>query len=162
MTDIFNALHKTRRKGVGIVECLVLIIVLGVTLGAVFTTMAWAQKSYTFSKQDKESREILFNWAQTFESLWPTETFMADHSTWDAQARLSIENVGRRLGTWDSTRERARIGGYYVTATPVMPSGGSMGLNIVIRASGKDLVKLMRRYNVYSTDTVSDDVLVGG
>ena len=143
-------------------EVIFLLIVLSITLGAVFSTMAWAARSYTFGKQDKQSREVFFSWVQTFESMWPTQAYRANPASWSSEARRQIEEVGKTLGTWDAARSRALIGAYSVTVTPTAPSVGKINLTITIQAGNKTMVELTRSYNIYSHDTVSDDVLVQG
>ena len=157
-----------KRKGVSIVECVILIIVLVVAIGAIFETTALAQRNYTSTKLERDSRNVLFNWVQTFESLWPPDG-MNPHNAADASgaALVCIEQVGNMLGTYSASERLTRIGALTVVATPSAPVGGSMGLNIVIRGSGSSrrsspLLNLTRVYNLYTTETVSDDVLVGG
>ena len=156
---------KTKRKGLSLVECIILMIVLVVTLGAIFTTMAWAQKSYVFSKQDKDSRELLFNWVQTFESLWPPEvpdgTDLKDPVFLTNSANEIIDEVFAILGGNPANRV---IKGFTVNTTPTLDiPTGKIDLRIVVRAGspGKTLVEVTRHYNLYTTDTVSDDVLSG-
>ena len=161
MRTVMKATAK-RREGVSLVEVIFLLIVLSITLGAVFSTMAWAARSYAFGKQDKQSREVLFSWVQTFESMWPTAAYRANPGSWSSEARGQIQEVGRMMGTWDGASNGARIGGYLVTATPSAPSTGKMDLTITISTGNKTWVEIRRSYNVYSCDTVSDDVLVRG
>jgi len=158
-----------RRKGVSLIEVMILIIVLMVTLGAVFSTMAWANKTYTFGRQDKESRELLFRWVQIFESMWPPTP--ADDPLWQqpstipaatltSTAQGRIQRVGNTLGDNSATTNTATIGAYTVTAIPVASGAGTVDITITIRSHGKTLVRdLVRNYNIYTTDTVSDDVI---
>jgi hypothetical protein len=155
MSDVFEDLssHPTtgKRKGIGIVECLILMVVVGVTFGAIFSTMAWATRSYAFSRQDKESRELLFSWIQTFESLWPDAFSDVDDA---------IEAASNMLGgTW--TGGRAQIGGYTLTALDSGLSEGHLELHVTIAVNDtrKTLVDLRRRYNAFSNETVSDDAV---
>jgi hypothetical protein len=134
-----------------IVECLILMIVVGVTFGAIFSTMGWATKSYAFGKQDKESRELLFSWVQTFESLWPNAY---------SDENYAIEAVSKMLGgTW--TGSEARIGGFILTVVNRGFVDGRLELDIAIRTgdSKKNLVNVRRNYNSFSNETVSDDAV---
>jgi hypothetical protein len=135
----------------GIAECLILMIVVGITFGAIFSTMAWATKSYVFSKQDKDSRELLFSWIQTFESLWPDAYSDVDEAIKTASVMLG--------GTW--ANNKAQIGGFTLTAAEVGLSGGNLELHVTIQAedSKKALVDLRRNYNAFSNETVSDDAV---
>jgi hypothetical protein len=152
--DVFNVTVQTRRKrkGMGIMECLILMIVVGLTFGAMFTTMAWATRSYASGKQDQESRELLFSWIQTFESLWPN----AYGGDVDGAIRAASNMLG---GTWSNGE--ARIGGFTLTAVDAGLSGGNLELRVTIRASDskKTLVDLRRNYNAFSNETVSDDAV---
>ena len=153
---------NVKRKGVSLIEVIILLIVLGVTLGAVFTTMAWGSKSYIFNKQDKESRELLFSWAQTFESLWPTdETNSNDASSLTSTANEQAQETTRRLGG-NVTGTRMRIKGYDIAARPTATNNGKIDLLITISTDQKAVVNLTRSYNIYTTETVSDDVLTNG
>jgi hypothetical protein len=134
------------------VECLILIIIVGITFGAIFTTIAVATKSYAFSKQDKDSRELLFSWIQTFESLWPN-TYSDDV---DGAIKAASIMLG---GTW--TGSEARIRSFTLRATNAGLSGGNLELRVKIWAgdSRKPLVDLTRNYNAFSNETVSDDAV---
>jgi hypothetical protein len=149
----------------GIMECLILIVVVGLTFGAIFSTMAWATKSYVFSKQDKESRELLFSWIQTFESLWPGDYDVdpdVDYPPGEVPGLDDAAEVASNIlgGTWvgGETRE-ARIGGFTLTAVDSGTSGGRLELRVAIQTGDtkKTLVDLRRNYNAFSNDTVSDD-----
>jgi hypothetical protein len=159
-TDIFvflvprAAARARKRKGMSIVEALLLIVVVGITFGAIFSTMAWAAKNYAFSKQDKGSRELLFSWVQTFESLWPGAY---------ADAADAAEKASEMLGgTW--ANGTARIGSFTLTAQDQGVTDGALKLEVAIRLgeSGKEMLKLTRFYNAFSNETVSDDALEGG
>ena len=178
-----------KRKGVSLVESLILIIVLLVTMGAIFATMVESQRSYAFHKQDRESREVLFAWVQAFESIWPPddpaipaqdredpeypswEWFDEWQAYWRANWRTllgrQVEKAGGELGEWDPVGNVARINGFVVRvepATDLNVLNGRIDLSIDIRAGagGRNApspVNILRSFNIYSSDTVSDDVL---
>ena len=157
-------MFNSKRKGLSLVECIILIIVTLVTLGAIFATMGLAHKNYAAGKLDRDSREVLFSWIQTFESLWPTPAIMNNpanvhnESLLQAEANSIIQQTGSMLGTYASGV--TTIGSFTVEAEPGALSNGSMVLHIEISGGGKKIVDLFRRYNVYTTETVSDDILV--
>jgi hypothetical protein len=139
----------------GIVECLILIVVVGITFGAIFTTMAAATRSYAFSKQDKESRELLFSWIQTFEALWPGTYSVPKDKVDDA-----IEKTSNMLGgTWSGGKTHIR--GYILTVADAEVDDGKLTLHVTIQGgdSRKALVDLTRIYNAFSNETVSDDAV---
>jgi hypothetical protein len=159
-TDVFDDLslcsitpRAKKRKGLSITESLILIVVVGLTFGAIFTIMSWSTKSYAFSKQDKGSRELLFNWAQTFESLWP--------GVYGVNVNGAIEEAAKRLDGTYVANGVARIGSFTLTAENAGLSDGVLKLNVTIRAVGseKKLVDLERSYNAFSNETVSDDTV---
>jgi len=158
MPDVFKVtFHKTRRKGVGIIECIILMIIVGVTFGAIFTTMAWSQGSYIFSKQDKVSRELFFSWVQAFESTWSPERKDTD-TVKMTKATSAIEAVARALnGTYSG--ETAYIGSFIVRVSLGSINNGTLPLRINIRSGGKTLVDLERSFNAFSNETVSDDAI---
>jgi hypothetical protein len=136
----------------GITECLILMVVVGVTFGAIFSVMAAATRSYAFSKQDKDSRELFFSWVQTFESLWPDVYDDPDDAIEAAAPMFG--------GTW--VDGKARIGGFILKADNLGLSDGKLVLRITIQAgdSGKTLVDLKNSYNSFSNETVSDDAVL--
>jgi len=161
MLDDFQVMfYKTRRKGIGIVECLILMLILGVAFSAIFITMGWAQRSHATSRHDRESRELLFSWVDVFESLWQP-------SIEDTPAELinkgnrAVEDVAIVMnGT--SNNGVAQIGAFTVRATPTV-NDGRLVLGITISSAGRRApwVVLERSFNVFCNDTVSDDVVTG-
>jgi hypothetical protein len=159
-----------RRKGVSLVESLVLIIVVAFTLGAIFSTMWWASTTYIFGRQDSESRQVLFAWHQTFEALWPPEDFpipapgepMLTPGFIQDEARRQIRAAGIILGDNNATDRRAQVGGYTVDAVPTAPPGtGMVEITITVSAGDRAVVRnLVRRFNIFNSETVSDDAII--
>jgi hypothetical protein len=149
-----NGLFTLRaREGVTIAECIILVVVVSVALGGLFTTMTWANNTYTFSKQDMGARGLLFSWVQGFESRWK------DPMNVDDTAKDVTQSMG---GTWNSGK--GTIGTLTLTASEVARGNGRMKLRIAIfggqsRKDNKDgkILDLERSFNLYSNDTVSDD-----
>lgn len=168
MPDVFKAmLHKGRRKGISVIECIILMIIVGVAFGAIFTTAAWAQRSYTSSKQGKASRELLFSWVQKFESLWSPspgdipaklyeDAMIASESVAEMMNGSSPTGSGIGIGAYRETR----INGFTVRATNRgLRDERLLVLEINISTGNKTWVNLQRGYNRYSNETVSDDVV---
>lgn len=160
-----------RRKGVSLVEAMILILVLALTMGAMFATMAWASRTHAFGRQGTESRQVLFAWLQTFESVWPPNNLWPPFDPNDPvpappppgtiiqRADEQIVIVGNMLGTWDAPSGRALIGSYTVQAVPAAQAGdGLMTLAITVRAGNRELVTLNRSFNIFSSDAVMDVV----
>jgi len=149
---------------------MILIIVLAVTMGAMFATMAWASRTQTFGRQDTESRQILFTWFKTFESVWPPAIMwppfdpndpippMPTNAFLEGHADDQIELVGGMLGVWDGSNNRAQIGAYTVTALPTADGGsGLLTVNITIMAGNRTVVgPIDKNFNIFSSVTVLD------
>ena len=156
MPDVFSALHKTRRKGIGIIETIILMVVLGITFGAVFTTLEWAQRSHAFSRHDRESRELLFSWVQNFEAVWPSLEPDVGNAI-----RIVSAMMGGSVPTVSGVTHTAQLGLFTVAAQDMGQSNGARELRIVI-SGGRNApwVELNRRFNMFSSETVSDDVVI--
>jgi hypothetical protein len=150
---------KTPRLGVGIVECLLLIVVLSICIAAILTTMGWGSKSYTFAKDDLDRRIFLFNWFQAFESFYPG--IVDDFAAACAQ---TTDHLG---GGWDTTSSIAPVTGE-VTLKGVRfqvkeaaNGDGMLKMDVKVYASesGSAELRFTKHFNVFSSETVSDDVI---
>ena len=164
-----RVVFHTGRRGISMVECVILVIVLMIAVGAVFTTLGMAQRNYASHIQDKRAREVLFAWHQAFESMWPPNTDYADTSArWATLAKDQIEKTNAVLGYGVSSMDNsttpptvmAQAGGFRIDVKPSAPVAGRLDLDITIRmSSGKIIVNKVRRsYNIFSHETVSDDL----
>jgi hypothetical protein len=145
------------RRGIGIVECLILIIVLAVVVGAIFSTLNWSVKNYTFARQGMKGRELLFNWVQAFESQWPAPG--------TASPEDAFKKVAEALnGRWDSANGLIRVNGLTIVPRAGQEVAGRRIINLKIyegnNTTGKLIVNLSRSYNIFSSETVSDNSLL--
>ncbi|MDR1874793.1 MAG: hypothetical protein LBQ90_07275 [Synergistaceae bacterium] len=143
------------RHGVGIVECIILLIVLGISLAAVLTTMGWGSRSYAFAREDLDQRLLLFGWFQAFESIYPgLENNVADAS------RETTEFLG---GTWNAALKEGRFRAGRIQVQEVASTEGVVRLKVKIfrNRGGVEEFDLDRRFNIFSSETVSDDVIGG-
>jgi hypothetical protein len=141
--------------GTSIVECLILMIVMMVVVGALLTELTWSTKNYISAKQGLMAREILFNWVQTFESLWPDFYTNFEDACREATTVLN--------GTWDAAHRLGRIDGMIIETVDKGRSSGALRLGIRIYAaenSARKFLELDRRYNLFSNEVVSDNVLL--
>jgi hypothetical protein len=153
-----NAFYK-KRSGVTIAESLILMLVLGLTFGAIFATMGWAQRSYIHNRLDRESRELFFNWVQAFDARWRPEH---DHTNAVLTNRADSlrEEVALSLnGTF--ANGVAHIGAFTLEATPRLIDESNrrvIEINIVIRSGNRrdPWVNLVRVFSAQSNDGVSD------
>jgi len=145
---------STRRRGASLVESLILIIVVVMSLGAVFTTVNWSIRSYSAGRQDLESRKVLFTWYQTFEAMWQPQDRGA--ASLAAMAQTQIEAVGNTLGTWHNGV--AIIRGYTVEAVPtVQENTGALNVTVTISSGGRVLVdSAVRTFNIFFGESVAD------
>jgi len=149
---------SARRRGASLVESLILIIVVVMSLGAVFATINWGLRSYTAGRQDLESRQVLFTWYQTFESMWqppvpPAPVLNAVQL--EALAQAQIEAVGNILGTWNNGA--ANIRGYIVTAVPQVVQDRMLNVTITISSGNRVLVNNAERaFNIFIGASVAD------
>jgi len=149
-----------RRKGASLVESLILIIVVVISLGAIFASINFGLRTYSFGRQDLESRKLLFTWYQTFESVWPPPghqiTPKPGPGALATAAQGQIEVVANMLGAWHNGR--AIIRGYSVQAEPaVVAATGVLNVTITIRSGERVLVdSIVRTFNTFSGDTVGD------
>lgn len=151
-----NRLMRPRR-GTGIIECLILIIVLGITMSAIFTTLSWSVRNYTFARQEMKGRELLFDWVQTFESLWPT--------TDASQPEEAFPKVADIMnGTWDKLNNLIRVDGFTIVPQAGRETAGRRVIDLKIykgdNVRSKPIVNLGRSYNIFSNETVSDNSLL--
>jgi len=165
---LHHTFYRTKRKGISIVESLILMLVLGVTFGAIFSTLGWAHRTHASSRHDRESRVLLFNWVQTFESFFHLPPAPGDALVLGTvgHALTASAEVTRLLGGTSSTitganRHTGQIGFFTVEATPVVaaaPNDGRLDLTVVIRSEARRApwVDLVKSFNRFSNDTVAD------
>ena len=178
---LHNTFRGKRRKGISIVESLVLMIVLGVTFGAIFTTLGSAYRAHANSRHDRESREVLFSWVQAFESFFPPPLIPAPtappgtpppppvppdiNATANiAQALLAATQATQLMGGTPNNTAIMHTGtnvrGFTVQATPAINTTnvGVMDINIVISGVGRSApwVTLSRSFNRFSNEMVPD------
>jgi hypothetical protein len=135
----------------GLVECLILLVVLGVSLASVLTTMEWGSRSYAFAREDINERVLIFDWCQSFESFYPGITEdVGDACKW------TTEFLG---GTWSGNTATLRALRFQVD--PLSNADGILVLNMKVfrRRGGAADFAFERRFNKHSSETVSDDVI---
>jgi hypothetical protein len=149
---------RTARPGIGIVECILLIIILGVTIAAILSTMEWGSRSYAFAREDLDRRVLLFNWFQAFESFYPGVT-----NDFADACEQTTDFLG---GQWQATSTSPPTGEATVKGTrfqvrETANGDGILIMNITVRPSQRERSELVfsKRFNAFSSETVSDDVI---
>jgi len=131
-----------------------------ISLGAIFATINFGLRTYSAGRQDLESRQLLFTWYQTFESMWPPPGHQINpkpgSAALTAAAQAQIEVVGNMLGAWHNGV--ATIRGYSVSAVPAVAEGtGVLNVTVTISSGGRVLVNnVVRTFNTFSGSTVGD------
>ena len=170
---------RFKRRGISIIDTLILMIVVGITFGAIFSTMAMAQRSYAVTRQSKDAREILFSFVQTFESLYPGtdaagKRFVVGDGNYASRAQEESVAAGDILGRYAASegggRARMWIGSYYVRTNASggqnVEATGRVNMQITVyRAEDEPalrnpLIDVTRSFNIWSSDPVSDDAIV--
>jgi hypothetical protein len=146
---------KVKSRGMSIVECLILMVILMVAVRALFTELAWSTQTYSSAKQGLMAQELFFSWVQTFESLWPN--FYSD------PVDAFKETTTVMNGTWDAASQLGHIGGFTVSIVEKGRSDGALKLGIRIdsgKNSAENFMEMDRNYNFFSNEAVSDDALL--
>jgi hypothetical protein len=150
--------RRAARPGIGIIECLILIVILGVSIAAILSTMEWGSRSYAFAREDLDRRVLLFNWFQAFESFYPgIANDFAD------ACEQTTDFLG---GQWRATSLSPPTGevvvkGMRFQVRETANGGGIMIMNVTVYPSQRERSELVfsKRFNVFSSETVSDDVI---
>jgi type II secretory pathway pseudopilin PulG len=152
-----------RRKGVTIVECVILMIILGIVLWAIISTAAWSTELRVFAKEEINARILASSWFEVFESvnpepLPPLPPFnMNDTAAYVAQV-LDPTASGNPLTGF-------MIQGYRVLAEENSNTDGVRTVKLTLRwgqgSKRENPLVLERKINAKSSETVSDD-RVGG
>ena len=155
--------RKTRHKGASIVESLILIVILALTIGAVFATMALAHRNHFHSRQYRESRELLFNFVQVFDAMFrPDDIDLLAPALVDLADDAFEQTVIMMAGTPTGFRT-AQIRGFAVEVNPVPTVNQderTLALGISINSGGRTWVDMQgnnaRRFNATINKTVQD------
>jgi hypothetical protein len=144
-----NALKKSvnARNGFSLVECLLLILVVVLALGAIMATMIWASDLGSFYRATLGMRTVAASIFEAMESI-PPATLDSDFDTAFTDLIASFGGSGGRLG------------GYTITATAAPPVNGAREVTMTISqaASKKANYTLKRSINSFSENTADDVV----
>jgi len=163
-----NLFHKTGRKGASIVESLILMIIIGITFGAIFMTMGWSHRTHMHSRHDRESRELLFSWVQVFDAIWQPELTDNSANLLEIRAAAAIADAVNLMGGAPPTVAggvfTANINGFTLQVTPtatVTQQDRSLELGILIQTGGRTWVDfraqgMRRRFSGFPNDMVRD------
>ena len=153
-----NGIFRTR-PGIGIVECIILMVVLGITIMAILATMGWANRSYAFAKEDLDRRTTIFNWIQAFESFFPPPGYNAPGTVAHALSAC-IDATNYLGGSWNAANMEATLKGtrLRVRSEPSITNGVLvMELRAYQPGGASAQVTFTKHFNCFSSETVSDD-----
>jgi len=146
-----------RRKGVTIVESVILMIVLMLTFGAVFATLGWGQVTHIHSRNSRESMEVLFSFVQAFDAMF--QPVGHEEPVVDLVNRADGAFAGAAIalgGTFIGTAPlRAQVRSFSIEATPQPGPNRSLQLVINVRSGGSTWVNQMTRtFSGFTNDVV--------
>jgi hypothetical protein len=143
-----------RHRGVSIVECLILIIVLGITMGGIISTVLWASDLTSFNRAELGMRTVAASVFESLEAISPADL--------DANFDLAVAGVITTLGG-NVGGSGNILGGFTLDARSISSVNGvrTISLTISVPSSKKRMPLVLERcINSFSEDTV-DDVLDG-
>ncbi|MDR1376372.1 MAG: hypothetical protein LBJ22_02580 [Synergistaceae bacterium] len=142
-----EAMKGKRRRGISMVECLILLLILGLALEAIVTTMFWASDLGSFNRATLEMHTIASSVFEALEAV-PPDDLSGDFAG-------SFESVIASLGgsgEW--------LGGYAVAATAGPADNGSRVVTMTVSQtlSKKADYVVKRSINSFSENTTDDVV----
>lgn len=141
----FKKMLRRRRKGVSVVESMILMVVLGISIWAIMSTVLWASEMQSFSRQDIGARIVAASWFETADSI-PPVSFDSDFSD-------AIKIVLKQLGGKNDV-----LWGFSIKPVLISTLNGAREIRLTIETSGKNApFVITRSLNQISVETVSDD-----
>jgi Tfp pilus assembly protein PilV len=145
---LVKSLKKNQRRGVSIVECLILMIILAVTIGAIMETVAWSMHLQTSSRENMGAYLFINNWFETLESFTSEEIASGDFSSAAGIRAMVEERMGKKgLYKFEVTRGPVAANGVYTVCLRVRPS----------QVRTQHWLVVSRDINMFSTATAPDN-----
>ncbi|MDR1623169.1 MAG: hypothetical protein LBS00_12450 [Synergistaceae bacterium] len=147
MTWSIRKRSANTRGGFSLIDCLILLLILGLALGAITSTLFWASDLGNFNRASLGMRTVA---SSVFEALESVPPAVLD-SNFNAAFTALIASLG---GSGN------RLGGYTFTATSAPAVNGAREVTMTISqtASKKANYTLRRPINSFSENT-ADDVI---
>jgi hypothetical protein len=135
------------RGGFSLVECILLLLILGLALGAVTSTLFWASNLGNFNRATLGMRTVASSLFEALESIPPAEL--------DSDFNNAFLDLITTLGG-----SNGRLGGYSIAATAASAVNGSREVTMTISqaVSKKGKYTLKRSINSFSENTADDVV----
>lgn len=136
---------RRRRKGVTVVEVVILMVVLAISIWAIMSTAIWATDLQSFNRQYIGANILVSSWFEAAESI-PPDDFESD---FDAAAELVLKRLGGSGGYLE---------GFSITPVDVSSGDGARTVRLTLTTQGKNAPYVITRsLNLMSVETVSDD-----
>lgn len=140
----------TRRKGVSIIESVILMIVLGITLAGLLSVLEWGSKSYVFAQTDIKRKALLANWGEAFETVYPDRIADPFNALGYTASLLG--------GTWSSFDKTFTVQAMQFKIEGMTSTDGILSMDIKISDGGsKRYTRSSVSFNMYSNEVASDD-----
>lgn len=156
MFRVKNNRFRRRRKGVTIVEVLILMMVLGISIWAIMSTATWSTELQAATRSNINARILASSWFEVFESINPKP--LPPEPPFNMQTAAA--QVAQILDP-DATGSYASgfsIQGFKVIATEMSTVDGVRSVNLSIeQGMGVAPFSIQKRVNSRSSETVSDD-----
>ena len=146
-------LKSLRRKGLSIVECVILMIVLGISIWAVMSTALWTVEMETFARAETDARLLGASMFEHFEAVPPSS--FEDHFS------EALEKVIHEMGGNSST---STIHGYHYKVVELSSENGVRVLELTLTPQNSKKTKITweRHINGFSHETVEDPTKKSG
>ena len=152
----WDRIKTGKHKGLGIVECIILMIVLGISLWSIMSTVAWSTELQTFARNALDARILASSWFEVFESVNPEPV----DSSFTMQSASDFV-AGFLDGNYSGTYPNYTINSFRVFVNEVTSADGVRSVELRVDAAGdvkrKKPLVLLRQINARSGETVSDD-----
>lgn len=130
-----------RREGISLVECLVMIIIVAFTIGAILQTTVSATKLQTAGRKFVDSHRDLVSFLNILDS------FERDNISGDATVIRAIKKIAYDRG----------LGSVVSANVEELPDNGVIVVSVTFNQSDTSQRTIRKYYNSYNNRTVSDD-----
>ncbi|MDR2523599.1 MAG: hypothetical protein LBC93_07890 [Synergistaceae bacterium] len=154
---VFARIKNGHRKGVSIVEGILLMLILGITLWAIMSTAAWSVEIQAFTRRSIDMRVLVSGCFEIFEAHDPKDPAFMKNSLETAAKILDPRPVsGRKKSDY-----KYDIQGFVVEASADAGAEGARNISLTVHVPEVSKTKaplvIRRQVNTMSNETVSDD-----
>jgi hypothetical protein len=154
---VFSRIKNSRRKGVSLVEGILLMLILGITIWAIMSAAVWSVEIQAFARSSIDTRILVSSCYEVFEAHDPKDPAFMKNALEVAAKTLDP----RPLSARKKNDFRYDIQGFIVEASSDAGAEGARNINLTIHmpqsAKAKAPLVIKRQVNTMSNETVSDD-----